>query len=784
MTDNAKRIASGALIGAGVALFVILITRSAPFFVSRWLEQLENRLYDSRMSFKAIVDKDDICEEIVIVDIDPISIEELGSFKDWPHALHGRLIRTLSSAQPKAILFDILFDPEDTAAFHLLNEITRKNPPPKDGLAVQVKSYLKNQDPGAFAEETRKSGLVYHALFFNEATVPEGEAQAATEFAEFDFSNSVIHLTPEQAARLPAMELRGPVHSLILKAAKRNGFVNFPLDRDGVIRSAATALSIPDRQHVYTSLALSAAMDMLDIPQDGFTYDFDSMRLILKNRAGEPVRRIPIDASGYMKIHFYPPENAYQRLPYSYCLDPDKLPTEYFRDKIVLVGSTSLPGLADIRNTPVTESLPGVEIHAHLLRSILENELIREVPPAVNAAVLAAFCLVSGIVFAILRKPLTLLPVLCCASIAWIGFTYFQFLQRLAVWNVMGPVMGMLLTSLVLFLVSYTGIDKNQRYLKNTFGKYISPELIQQMVEKKEKPHLGGKESYMTALFTDLQNFTPISEKLAPARLVELLNEYLTEMTNELLSHKGTLDKYMGDAIIAFFGAPMAIPDHERCACITAVRMQERLAFLRQKWEREGDRWPAELKNIRCRIGINSGSMVTGNMGSELRMDYTMMGDAVNLASRLENLCRQYGVTTLVSESKFRTTAGLFIFRELDTVRVLGKNEPIRIYELLGEKGPCEAGKKVNNAPGKRDDSDGEWKDVETLLSLFHHGIESYRRKDWRKAERLFREAEKYELQFPGRAMTPSKVFMKRCADFAVDPPDQDWDGVWTLTAK
>jgi len=217
-----------------------------------------------------------------------------------------------------------------------------------------------------------------------------------------------------------------------------------------------------------------------------------------------------------------------------------------------------------------------------------------------------------------------------------------------------------------IFLYNFLIVEKDKRFLKDTFGAYISPELIDQMFDSKEEPSLGGNEGYHTAFFTDIQSFSAFSEKLSASDLVELLNDYLTEMTDILLDNKGTLDKYIGDAIVAFYGAPAPVDDHEYWACITAIKMQESLDELRQKWQSQGDRWPEIVHNMQNRIGINSGQMVTGNMGSTMRMNYTMMGDTVNLAARLEASAKQYGIYIQVADETYKACKDKFIWRDLD----------------------------------------------------------------------------------------------------------------------
>ena len=284
------------------------------------------------------------------------------------------------------------------------------------------------------------------------------------------------------------------------------------------------------------------------------------------------------------------------------------------------------------------------------------------------------------------------------------------------------------------------------------------------MYEEKQAPKLGGVEGYHTAFFSDIQNFSTFSEVLEPEKMVALMNEYLTIMSKVILENEGTLDKYIGDAIVAFYGAPVHVEDHEKKSCKTALEMQKALGDLRKKWESEAD-WPDIVYSMQHRIGLNSGKMVTGNMGSEMRMNYTMMGDTVNLAARLESSAKQYGVYNFVGENIYETAKDKYMFRFLDFVRVKGKNVPVKVYELVSAKETAD-----NN--------------MVNLIKTFEDGLDQYYQQDWDKALALFKKAEDMEDHFTSRNTTPSSIYIDRCMMFKNNPPGQDWDGVWTMTSK
>ncbi len=421
-------------------------------------------------------------------------------------------------------------------------------------------------------------------------------------------------------------------------------------------------------------------------------------------------------------------------------------------------------GTHDLNPMPFNPRYPMVGLHANALNTILDNKLIHEVS---KSWVLLIIILV-GIVLAFGVPSLT--PVQGGATIGGllIGYTYlcFYLFSNQHIWlDLFGPGITMTIGYLGITVYNYIQEEKNKQFLKESFGTYVSPELIDQMYESGEEPSLGGEEGYHTAFFTDIQSFSAFSEKLTASELVFLLNQYLTDMTDVLLENNGTLDKYIGDAIVAFYGAPIEIKDHEYLSCITAIKMQESLDLLRQSWQAEGDRWPEIVHHMQNRIGISTGQMVTGNMGSKARMNYTMMGDNVNTAARLESSAKQYGVYIQIANSTYEPVKDRIVVRDLDNVRVMGKNEPVKVWELISEVGQ-------------------EPEQYKKILPAYHEALALYKNQDWQKAIDAFKASDALEDMFSGRKTNPSRVYIPRCEHFLSNPPGDDWDGVWTLTSK
>ena len=438
------------------------------------------------------------------------------------------------------------------------------------------------------------------------------------------------------------------------------------------------------------------------------------------------------------------------------------VPFEFYNKKLIY-GLTAA-GTSDLGSQPFNGSYPMVGLHANALNTILSDIFITRTPKYIVSLIL--LLLAALLAFGIQK----LSPAIGGASVGGLVLVYvitaFWVFSNYNIWlDLFAPVATVGLGYLGITVYNYIQEEKNKQFLKSSFGTYISPELIDEMYESGQEPELGGEEGYHTAFFTDIQSFSAFSEKLSASDLVSLLNNYLTEMTDILMENNGTLDKYIGDAIVAFYGAPLDLKDHELMACRTAIKMQERLAVLREQWQAEGDRWPEIVHHMQNRIGINTGQMVTGNMGSDSRMNYTMMGDTVNLAARLESSAKQYGVYIQIADSTYESVKDQVVVRALDFVKVMGKEEPVKVFELISETGQ-------------------EPEPYKKILPAFHEALGHYFNQDWDMAIAAFKAADELEEMFPGRKTNPSRIYIPRCEHFKVNTPGDDWDGVWTLTSK
>lgn len=421
------------------------------------------------------------------------------------------------------------------------------------------------------------------------------------------------------------------------------------------------------------------------------------------------------------------------------------------QDKIVFIGETS-EITHDIQNTIIGE-VWGVEVLAMEVATILKGA------PLQSASFLAEILVVIIVAFLLigsnllpdprLRSLASIVSVILYVAFGFVTYIYWDLVFSMS-YILVAAALGFTAINIYLFIE-----ERQQRaFIENAFGQYLSPDVIEALVEDPDKLSLGGERREMTAFFSDVQGFSTISESLTPDELVQLLNRYLTAMCNIISDHNGTIDKFEGDAIIAFWGAPLAQPDHAKQCCFATVDMQMQLIDLREQWMKEG------LPRVLVRMGINSGPMVVGNMGSETRMDYTIMGDAVNLAARLEGANKFYKNFTMISDSTYQQAAEFIDVRELDTLRVVGKNEPITVYELLDRK---------NKTTGKKAD----------LIEIFNQGLDLYKQLDFKEAIKVFESA---LVLFPKDG--PALTYIGRCNNFLQNPPPGDWDLVFTHTEK
>jgi adenylate cyclase len=420
----------------------------------------------------------------------------------------------------------------------------------------------------------------------------------------------------------------------------------------------------------------------------------------------------------------------------------------------VIIGWTGT-STTDIGVNPFEEEYMNVGTHASLVNTILQERFLDELPWWYGAILGAALALAVTFVIRKLGPLLSILMgigfliVITAAGAAFFLLTgWYLYLLT--------PALSVFFTLFAMILIKFLVLEQEKSFIRNAFSHYLSTDVINELISDPDKLELGGEKKYMTAMFTDVLGFSSISEEMDPTDLVRLLNAYLTEMSNIILDLKGTIDKYEGDAIMAFFGAPVPFEDHAARACRAAVRMHKVEQQLSDHFVRNN----LSPKHIFTRIGINTGEMVVGNMGTQQKMDYTIMGNSVNLASRLEGVNKPYNTWILISEETAQAAGRGFTMRKMDRVRVVNIKEPVRLYELIDEKAETDA-------------------QTLEMVELFHRGLELFESRRWQEAAAQFRGVQKIR---PGDG--PSEVFVKRCLGFMKKPPPASWDGVFNLSMK
>ncbi|MFC1774798.1 CHASE2 domain-containing protein [Nanoarchaeota archaeon] len=450
-------------------------------------------------------------------------------------------------------------------------------------------------------------------------------------------------------------------------------------------------------------------------------------------------------------INFVGPPNSFERVSYVDIFE-NRIDYDY-NNKIVLIGATS-PDLHDNYFVPTSKgnAMPGVEIIANAIQSmILDNELTQQSKFSVILILFIVSFFVALIYFYVRIRYSTIIFIV--AIIAYLFLAIF-FVNRNILLNIVYVPFTITLNYVALLGFSYKFKKKEKEEVSRAFGKYVSPEVINEVLKNPEKLALGGERRTVTLFFSDIRGFTPISEALTPEQLVSLLNEYLTEMTDIIIEQKGIVDKYMGDAIMAFWGAPLKQEDHAIRAATVSLLMMKRLKQLQKKWAKQN------IPFLDIGIGLNSGEAVVGNMGSHQRFDYTVMGDVVNLASRLEGVNKPYGTHILISEATYALVKEQYACRKIDRIKVKGKDIPITIYELVN-------GKFAASAEEKK------------VIEKFEKGLEYYFKQKWDDAIASFKEVLKLSEKDG-----PSKVFIKRCEEYKKSPPGKEWNGVFVMTTK
>lgn len=689
-------------------LVASLMASALYYLAPQPLQQLDYRMKDNRFRIRGPLQPD---KDLVVVAIDHASIKEIGRWP-WSREITGQLIENLAQYGTKVTALDIVF--------------------------AEPQKFCSGGSPdSALADSIGRAGNVVMGYFFRD----EQQVVDPTALAQMDRATVKLIKTAEGVQSIPLIEYTNLDANLSELGANALdfGFFNAKPDDDGLYRRALLLLLY--NGDIYPSLALKALRHYLgsDIMLEVKPWGIDSLQI--------GSLRIPSREDGTLVLNYYGPSRSFRTVSAADVIKK-RLKPDALKGAIAFVGATEI-GIFDIRATPFDPTMPGVELHATVAANALERRflLYDGVTQMQEVLCILLFPVVLGILLAFMPGSFAGLGAFIGTTGLFFLINYQSFTRGLRDMTVIYPLLGLGVTYLACEVWRNLVVEKKGRQLKKAFSNYVSPDLVREIEKNPDKLVLGGEQREISILFSDIRSFTTVSESLTPSELVTLLNEYLSPMTRIVLDEKGTLDKFIGDAVMAIFNAPLDLPGHATHACTAAVKMVEELKRLNTDFARRG------MHTLDIGVGINTGPAVVGNMGADIRFDYTAIGDSVNLASRLEGLNKYYGSHILVSEdTRNQVVDGLFTFREVDRVRVKGKQLPIVMYELM-----------IANLD---------------ILPQFMDGLQKYRNRQFKQAQQLFDQlVEEY-------SDGPSRLYSDRCTEFLATPPSTDWDGVYTAKGK
>jgi adenylate cyclase len=719
-----------------ITLTIPVVSVVAALLFTSTYQVLELKILDAMFRLRGPVEAEE--SPIVLLAISDQADKAMPLRWPWPREYYGRVIENLNEAGAKVIGIDVTLDKPD-----------RLHPESDSMFAEILRKYPNVVLAGNVRRETRHTN--------------DGGIGATGTMTQLD-----------------------PPYALFDKARQHPwGFIGVTPDEDGVLRKYLLSQDFGGNQ--YYPLGVEVLRKYLG----------DNIQV--KDSAGfmivGPHRVRKASGGRSMMINYQGGPGAFKQFSFDQVVDDadfqtaDEIEmemdenwfddptsglkyTDAFRDKIVLIGSTMLE-LHDFYATPFSPNgdHPGYEAHANAIQTILSGKYIVDIDPRLTlfSGLLISFVLV---VLAGRSSVFIHLPLVIVIFLGWLGAAIYGFVAKGFYIESISPLATIGFSYVGAVIYDYVVESKEKKRIKNMFSSYVSPQLVDKMVDSGEEPKLGGEEVEITAFFSDIASFSTFSEILTPVQLVDLINEYLSAMTDILTDQQGTLDKYIGDAVVAFYNAPAPVPDHAYRAVLTSQLMHLKMQELRKKWKDEGDKWPYLVSEMVMRVGLNSGPAVTGNMGSTRRFNYTMMGDTVNLAARCESGAKAYGVFTMITGATKEAAekhGNDILYRYLDKIVVKGRTLPVEMWEAVGLK---------NATTQKTFD----------CIGVYERGIEAYLKQEWDTAEGFFKQSAILEPWQPGHFKTikenPSLAMIERVHQMRQHPPGPDWNGVYVMTSK
>jgi adenylate cyclase len=739
-----KRIARWARqFGIARAVCIALLLGLVPLRIAdpRLLQEARLRTFDH---FQVLRPREQTTRPIVIVDINEASLKQIGQWP-WPRTILADLVDRLTEMGAVAIGFDVVFAEPDQLSPNLVALSLRDL---DDATRTRLRSLPSNDE--IFAAAIRRSRVVL------------GESVSDTRSDDVAIEGSGYGVVTTKGAPDPRTFLfsfPGLVDNIPIleKAAAGRGIFTEADERDGIVRRA------PVIMHAGDAFVPSLALEMLRVATNSnspvIRSDKNGIQGVNFSRF-----RLPTDRQGRLWIYFNHTD------PERYVSARDvlhgRVSDDRIRGKLVLVGTSAI-GLLDLRTTPLDSVIPGVEVHAQVIENVLTNSLLSAPSWAIGAEIVTAVVIGLAIIIAAPLLPAAIVVALGALLIAGlIGMSWYFFVAHNLLIDFTYPLISSWLIYLVLTFVNYFREQRQRQQIRSAFGFYLSPPLVEQLAKSPEKLVLGGEERRMTILFSDVRGFTTISEyyKDDPQGLTRLMNRFLTPLTNAIIERNGTIDKYIGDAIMAFWNAPLDDEEHEANACAAALEMLSRAEDLNVELKREAEANGGVYMPLRIGIGLNSGPCVVGNMGSDFRFNYSVLGDTVNLASRLESRTKDYRLSMVIGSRTADGAKNKYATMEIDLIQVKGKKQPEVVYTVLG---PSEV---------EQDPRCGQLRDLHAQM------LAAYRKQQWDEARTLIDRCRKVANGFGVAGLYD--MYIERMEAYQSDPPPSDWNGVYAAESK
>ncbi len=720
-------------------IIVTLLMAGVYVFKPSFIKLLEYKLYD--FYFQKVY-SDTRIDSVAVVDIDEYSLKQFGQWP-WPRYRVALLLQKINVAGALAVGSDILFAEPDGTSPVVMQKALKKDLNVDIQFAGLPQGLLDNDL--ILADVLKKGPFVLGYSFV---------------FSKGEITSDVFSPSP-----LNAVEIRqsgaAPGHHHLFKAKNiippmamfiqkdgSAGFMNTLTDDDGVVRRTPLIISWQDKMYPQLSLAtlLYAFKDKIPAPVVKVT-----RQGIKSIKIGDSI--VPLQKNGAMVINYRGPGNTFPYISAGKILE-DKINPDQLKGKIIFLG-TSASGLKDIRVSPLDQVYPGVEVHATVVDNILSRDFIHRpdwVPGLEFICILLWGC-ITTLLIGWSSSALTL-PVTFILGLSAVFGGFWSF-DKLHIWiSPFFPMVVLVLNFSVLNMQKFWLSERQKKFFRSAFSKYVSKAVVDQLTDDPEKLSLDGEEKKVSILFADIRGFTTLSEHLSPTQVTELLHDYFTPITQIIINNHGTHDKYIGDAIMCFWNAPLDVKDHEQSAIKAAIEILDSLHDLNKKFEKQ---FNIELK---IGIGLHSGICRVGNMGSDDIFDYTIIGDSVNLTSRLENLTKYYGLPLLVDETMLKTCPADLLTQEVDIVRVKGKDKPVRIHTIYSP-------------------TFDNYNQRIIEINAYKKGLALFRKKSFNEAETYFKQL---SHTYPDQKLYA--IYEKRCADYLENPIQEDWDGVFVHTKK